>query len=207
MTALDPSTSSGLRVFIAVELSDAAKTESGRLISAAAEMGIRGVRAVRPHGIHLPSGPWGREFQRSPRAISAMRAAAARSHPFDLSLGDVGAFPNAASARVLWVGVEGDVGSLGELREEVENELSGVGFRRDGRRFNPHITLARLRDRVSRADRRRVVDTVSAVGHTRVRFGVEAVTLFQSTLHPEGSIHTPLCRARLGASPEPVEGE
>ena len=171
-------------------------------------MGIRGVRAVRPHGIHLTLRFLGDVNSSAvPRAISAMRAAAARSHPFDLSLGDVGAFPNAASARVLWVGVEGDVGSLGELREEVETELSGVGFRRDGRRFNPHITLARLRDRVSRADRRQVVDTVSAVGHTRVRFGVEAVTLFQSTLHSEGSIHTPLCRARLGASPEPVEGE
>lgn len=190
-----------VRAFIAVELSDAAKTEAGRFISAVEKMGIRGVRAVRPQGIHLTLRFLGDiDCDAVPTVIAAIRAAAARSHPFDLSLGEVGTFPNAGSARVLWVGVEGDVVNLSGLREEVENELSGVGFRRDRRRFNPHVTLARLRDRVSRADRRRVVESVSTVGHARIGFSVEAVTLFQSTLHTEGSIHTPLCRARLGTA-------
>ena len=190
-----------VRAFIAVELSDAAKTEAGRLISVVSEMGIRGVRAIRPQGIHLTLRFLGGiDCDAVPEVIAAIRVAAARSHPFDLSLGEVGAFPNEASARVLWVGVEGDVISLSRLREKVENELSSVGFRRDRRRFNPHVTLARLRDRVSRANRRRVVETVYTVGHARTGFSVEAVTLFQSTLHPEGSIHTPLCRARLGTA-------
>ncbi len=188
-----------IRTFIAVELSDAAKAEAGRLISSVAKMGILGVRPVRPHGIHLTLRFLGDvDCDAVSRAVSAIAAAAARSHPFDLSLGEVGAFPNTASARVLWVGVDGDTDSLGELRENVEAELSDLGFRRDRRRFNPHITLARLRDRVSRADRRRIVEVASDVGHARPHFRIEAVTLFQSTLHPEGSIHTPLCRARLG---------
>lgn len=190
---------SKVRAFIAVELSDDARHEAGRLISAIEKMGIHGVRAVRARGIHLTLRFLG-DIDRDavPKAAAAVRATASRSHRFDLALGDVGAFPNSESARVLWVGVAGDTSSLGELRESVEDELSGAGFGRDKRRFNPHITIARLRDRVSRANRRRVVEAVSAVGHARTGFAVEAVTLFQSTLHPEGSIHTPLSRVRIG---------
>ena len=188
-----------IRTFIAVELSDDARVEAARLISRVEKLELRGVRSVRPEGIHLTLRFLGDVDSDSvPRIISAVGAAAAQSQPFALTLGGVGAFPNAASARVLWVGVDGEMTRLSELHKNVESELSNVGFKRDRRRFNPHITLARIRDRVSRADRRRLFETVSAVSHDRVRFSVKTVTLFQTTLHPEGSIHTALYRARLG---------
>lgn len=188
-----------VRCFIAVELSGAAKAEIQRLIEVVSEMEIRGVRAVRPDGVHLTLRFLG-DIERDavPKVIAAIRASASRSRRFDLTLTDVGAFPNPRSARVLWAGVSGDTEELGELHDRVEDELSAQGFRRDRRRFNPHVTLARLRDRVSGSDRRRVVETASAVCHARVTFPVEAVTLFQSILHPDGSIHTPMCRVPLG---------
>ena len=190
---------SRIRSFIAVELSYAARIEAGRLISAVEKTGIQGVRAVRPEGIHLTLRFLGDvESDAIPRVISSIRAAVAQSQPFELALNAVGAFPNTASATVLWVGVDGDMSSLSDLHENVESELSNVGFRRDRRRFNPHITLARIRDRVTRTDRRRLFETVFAVSHDRVQFEVKAVTLFKTTLHPEGSIHTALHRARLG---------
>lgn len=189
---------SRIRTFIAVELSEAAKAEAGQVIERVEEMGIRGVRAVRSHGIHLTIRFLGDvDFDTVPSINSAIRAVASRSRPFELAMGDIGAFPNTRSARVLWVGVEGDTASLSELRENVESELAEVGFRRDRRRFNPHITLARLRDRVASKDRHRVVEAALTVGHTRVHFPVDSITLFRTTLHPEGSIHTPLCRVRL----------
>ena len=86
---------SRIRTFIAVELCDDAKAEAGLLISAVEKMGIHGVRAVRPRGIHLTLRFLG-DIDRDavPGVIAAIRAAASRSHPFDLALGDVGAFPN-----------------------------------------------------------------------------------------------------------------
>ena len=187
-----------VRCFIAVELSAEAKAEVQRLTKAVSELEIRGVRAVRPEGVHVTLRFLGDiESDAVPRAIAAIRASASQSRPFDLSLAEVGAFPNNRSARVLWAGASGDTDDLEELHERVESELAAVGFRRDRRRFNPHITLARLRERVSGSDRRRVVEKVSTVGHARVAFRVDAITLFQSTLHPEGSIHTPLCRVRF----------
>ncbi len=188
-----------VRCFIAVELSDEARAEIQRLTEAVSELEIRGVRAVRPGGVHVTLRFLG-DIERDavPRVIAAIRASAPGSQPFDLTLAGVGAFPNSRSARVLWAGVSGDTDRLGELHDRVEDELSAAGFRKDRRRFNPHITLARLRERVSGSDRRRVIDTVTAVEHGRVTFRVDSITLFQSTLHPEGSIHTPLCRVRFG---------
>ncbi len=187
-----------VRCFIAVELSDEARGEVQRLIEAVSDLDLRGVRAVRPGGVHVTLRFLG-DIERDavPGAISAVRATASQARPFHLTLADVGGFPNSRSARVLWVGVSGDTDNLGKLHERTEDELSAAGFRRDRRRFNPHITLARLRERVSRQDRRRVMDTAASVDHAKVAFRIEAVTLFQSTLHPEGSIHTPLCRVRF----------
>lgn len=185
--------------FIAVELSDEAKAEIQRLIEAVSGMEIRGVCAVRPDGVHVTLRFLG-DIERDsvPRIIQVIRSAASLSGTFELTLSGVGAFPSTRSARVLWAGLSGDTDILGELRERVEYELSAAGFRRDRRRFNPHITFARLRDRVSGPDRRRIIATASEVSYSNVTFTVEAITLFQSTLHPEGSIHTPLSREQLG---------
>ena len=73
---------------------------------------------------------------------------AARRHPaFGLSIAGGGAFPSPARATVLWSGLAGDRKALGELAMSV-----GAGARRagapapdEGRRYRPHVTLARCR--------------------------------------------------------------
>jgi 2'-5' RNA ligase len=73
---------------------------------------------------------------------------AARRHPaFGLGLAGAGAFPGPARANVLWCGLSGDRKALGELAMSV-----GAGARRagapppdEGRRYRPHVTLARCR--------------------------------------------------------------
>ena len=141
-----------MRCFIAVELSAEARAEVQRLIEAVSELEIRGVRAVRPGGVHVTLrflGDIEREAGPQRHRLQIRACGASCLRPCNLSLADIGAFPSTRSARVLWVGVSGDTDSLGELHERVEDELSSVGFRRDRRQFSPHITLARLRERVS----------------------------------------------------------
>lgn len=87
---------------------------------------------------------------------------AARRHPaFGLRIAGGGAFPSPARATVLWSGVDGDRKALGELAMSV-----AAGARRagapppdEGRRYRPHVTLARAR---VPADLRQVVAELSA---------------------------------------------
>jgi 2'-5' RNA ligase len=67
------------------------------------------------------------------RQLGRWERRAARSHPLTLQLSGAGTFPaKAFLARVLWIGVAGDVDGL--------NALAGYGQ-------EPHLTLARTRDR------------------------------------------------------------
>ncbi|MBM3556752.1 MAG: RNA 2',3'-cyclic phosphodiesterase [Alphaproteobacteria bacterium] len=72
---------------------------------------------------------------------------------FELILKGVGHFGSSRQPRVLWVGVE-PVPALLHLREKVESMLVRLGLEPEGRKYTPHITLARLDD----AKQHRVAD-------------------------------------------------
>ena len=66
-----------------------------------------------------------------------------RGAPFELEMRGVGHFPPRGEPRVLWAGiVRSD--ALVSLQKRVESAVERGGVPRDGRRFSPHVTLARL---------------------------------------------------------------
>ena len=186
------------RLFIAVELPEAAKAELAGLTSAVRELDVRGARTVRTEGMHLTLKFLGDvDVSEVPKIASAMDKAAEPVGAFDLALGETGTFPSGGVARVLWVGVEGDTDALGRLRQAVEDCMAEAGFRRERRAFNPHITIGRVRDRVSRADRRRVVETLSEKELATTAIRVERVSLMRSELRPDGARYERLHAAEL----------
>ncbi|MYA61216.1 MAG: RNA 2',3'-cyclic phosphodiesterase [Dehalococcoidia bacterium] len=188
-----------VRVFVAVELPDTVKAEFAGLAVAIDALGVRGARTVRPEGIHLTLKFLGDvSVERVPEIRDAMDFASDEVAPFDLSLGDAGVFPNPRATRVLWVGVEGDLDSLGRLQQRVEESLAELGFRPERRGFNPHITAGRVRDRVSNADRRRVTETLLSHEYARPPIRVESISLIRSTLHPDGAMYEPIYGVGLG---------
>ena len=77
-----------------------------------------------------------------------LERAAGRHPSLPVSLAGGGAFPGPAGARVLWTGLRGDRRALAALAGSV-----AAGARRagapppdEGRRFKPHVTLARCRE-------------------------------------------------------------
>ncbi len=82
-------------------------------------------------------------------ALAPRLERAALRHPsMSLSFAGAGAFPSPGRARVLWAGISGDRQGLAKLAGSV-----AAGARRagapppdEGRRFRPHLTLARCRE-------------------------------------------------------------
>jgi len=76
-----------------------------------------------------------------------LERAARRYHAFGLAFSGAGAFPAATRANVLWSGLSGDRGALAHLAESVAAGASRAGASPPdkGRRFQPHLTLARCR--------------------------------------------------------------
>ena len=102
---------------------------------------------------------------------------AASTDPFPLRLRGGGCFPDALAARVLWLGVVGGESDLPRLAEGSRNALAVVGAPPDGRRFVPHLTLARPRRAVSAARWLRVLDTYEGPW-----WDVEEIELVESVL-------------------------
>jgi 2'-5' RNA ligase len=63
---------------------------------------------------------------------------------FNVRFGELGAFPNARRARVLWLGVTRGGERLSELAAVAEDAARSAGFVPEGRGFKPHLTLARI---------------------------------------------------------------
>lgn len=111
-----------------------------------------------------------------------------RYPPLTISLGGLGLFPPRGVPKVLWLGVQ-PVEGLTLLHNRIENLLYHRGISREGRKFSPHITLARLRncptDRLG----------LFLAGNNLIStppFTITDFHLYRSSLSPKGAIHTRL---------------
>ncbi|MCL4369081.1 MAG: RNA 2',3'-cyclic phosphodiesterase [Actinobacteria bacterium] len=152
-----------VRTFVAIELPGEVRQVLAELRAGleqqARELGVarelaQTARWVRPEGTHLTLKflGWVPEVSvgDSPRRAqlgeieAGVRRACAGVRAFQLGLAGVGAFPSLRRARVLWVGLRGDLPALAEVKDKLEQELSPLGYPTEDRQFHPHLTLARL---------------------------------------------------------------
>lgn len=86
------------------------------------------------------------------RAVRALETARERHIPFDVAPGRFGAFPNLRAPRVLFYEVQRGADELVALARDVDRVLVGaVGLSPEARPFHPHVTVARLKTRLSPA--------------------------------------------------------
>ena len=192
-----------VRAFVAIELPPEIKEALTELVEELGRADVRSVRLVRPEGIHLTLKFLGNVPRTRLEAIeSAVHQLAEQCPAFTLELGGAGVFPNRNSPRVLWVGVGGELTPLVSLHRGIEDALAALGFRREGREFGPHLTVGRLRDGASQADRRRAAQSLfSAPLRTGLPIEVHSVSLMRSTLSPDGAVYE-----RLAAIPLAGQG-
>jgi 2'-5' RNA ligase len=190
-----------MRTFVAIELEDALLQGLRQVQDELKRAPLAGlVRWVSPAGIHLTLKFLGDvSSERVPEITQAIERGCHSSAPFRISLSVAGFFPNAQRLRVVWVGVGGDVQMLLQLQRAVESELDALGFAPEGRGFQPHLTLARMRDYARAADREEMAKRISSVQvDTRSEMWVREVHLIRSELRPTGAVYTSLAAVPLG---------
>ena len=155
------------------------------------------VRWVDPQGIHLTLKFLGDiPAQDAETILAALKTPVQQVPAFSLQLAGLGMFPNARRPRVLWAGVDGQLDSLAILQQCVEDVLSDMDYATERQTFSPHLTLGRVRERISPGARRRIIQAVSSASPASTVVSdpwlVEEIRLFRTTLTPQGSIHTPM---------------
>lgn len=67
-------------------------------------------------------------------------------HPFGLAIGDPGCFPDAARARLVWMGAHDPDSMLPPLARLCRRAAQGAGIGVEAGPFRPHLTVARARE-------------------------------------------------------------
>ncbi len=187
-----------IRCFIAIELPDDIRDGLGRLINRL-KYKAPDAKWVDPNGIHLTLKFLGSvDSARIGEITEAIIDAASGTPPLALEVNELGTFPNLNRVRVVWVGVEGDTGKLLQLQKRLETNLEIMGFPPEGRDFTPHLTLARVRESATPAERQELGKVITATKISSIgKFTAGSVSLMRSQLNPKGAIYTQIAAVEL----------
>lgn len=167
------------RLFIAVDL-----PESIRDNLSAMAFGIPGAKWVTPEQLHLTVRFIGEVDGAVFRDIKSILSEVSMAS-FSLRLKGVGFFPPRGAPRVLWVGLEKSDPLL-LLRKKIDVALMRVRLEPEGRKFAPHITLARLKN----SPVQKIANFLAGNGlFSQEPFQVEDFKLYSSILTPKGAYH------------------
>jgi 2'-5' RNA ligase len=177
-----------VRLFVALDLPHAARARLSRL-----ETGLPGARWLPPENFHVTLRFLG-EMPKHRAEELDHALAALRPRGFTLQIAGVGVFEKAGRPQTLWAGVERSQ-QLDHLQNKIETAVQRIGFEPERKRFNPHVTLARL----DNAPPQKLAEWVQAHNLLRAEpVQVEHFTLFSSQLGKDGATYTPEVDYPLG---------
>lgn len=191
------SKNNSIRSFLAIEVSPEVRSHLADCQNAIRPI-LKDVRAswVNPSNIHLTLKFLGDLSQETIASIAKINQAGVPS--FDLTLGEIGFFPNVRRPRVVWCGYAGSP-ELKLLVDRLEVQMEKLGFKREMRPFKAHLTLGRFREQLHLTD-----ELIELLGAESQKFAkpishrVDRVVLFKSTLSSAGSIYSPMHSFLLG---------
>lgn len=116
---------------------------------------------------------------------------------FPLRVRGLGAFPEAARARVVWAGLAGDLDRLEALQRAVADAVIPFVDRPEAKAFHPHVTLGRVRDAGS-AERRALAEALErAPKPDSAAWRAMSIRLVRSELGPGGAVYTTVAEIPL----------
>ena len=188
-----------IRSFIAIELPDGLKLALTRLQDQLKSGSQAPVKWVDPKGIHLTLKFLGDiSADMVDKITIALEDAVRGISPFNLEVKGLGAFPSLKRAQVVWVGVTGEVGRLSQLQQGIESSLATLGFVPESRKFTPHLTLARLRDRATPEERQSLGQLIASTRfEATYTIRVDTISLMRSQLTREGAIYSQISSVKL----------
>lgn len=187
----DADMTESLRTFIAVEIT--LPLNLRMLVENIREMG-QGVKVVASASTHITLKFLGdTPVESLPSLTKILQSVAGEFPGFDVDLVGIGAFPHWRRPQVIWVGVQPEL-SLKNIADRLETELDKLGFPKERRDYEPHLTLARIKAKPPKELKE------LASRYEGTHFGtqsIDRIIFYQSELQPTGPVYTPLATILL----------
>lgn len=137
--------------------------------------GLQGARWIDPENYHITLRYIGDVDHRTAEEIFVSLERVGTFEPFEIALSHLDVF-GGTKPRALYAGVE-PCPELSRLQQNQERLLQRIGLPPDGRKFIPHVTLARLRDASAHDVARHIAQSGQFIP---LRFTVNRFVLFSS---------------------------
>ena len=187
-----------MRLFFAIDLDAPARADAERagILLAARVAGLgASIRWVRPAKLHLTLAFLG-EVADPSAVLRALAAAPFPQPPFGLSLSVVGVFPASGAPRVIWMGPGRGGEQAAAVARLLRRRLQDCGCGPGLPRFEPHVTLGRVR-RLRTPGGRRLRAALAETALPPVSWTVDRISLYESRLESGGSTYHRLATAAL----------
>jgi len=115
-------------------------------------------------------------------------------HPFEFSIKGLGYFKKKDEPKILFANIESSQ-ALNRLAVGVEELIVKLGFEKDGRDFNPHLTLGRIKFLKKRNNFYQVMEKYKEMDIQNVY--VPEIIFYKSILKPSGPVYKPISKIKL----------
>lgn len=190
-----------MRTFIAIPLTAEIKNSLAKLQDQLKSAGAD-VKWVGPENIHLTLKFLGeRDDKKIKQIIDAVEETAKNKKQFRMRLLELGAFPSINSARVIWAGIGQGDKETKLIARELEEKIAKIDIPKETRPFSSHITIGRTRSAQGLQDlAKELFNLKDKLAGENLEFTVTRITLYKSTLTPQGPIYEALKEASLAVT-------
>ncbi|MCD6243828.1 MAG: RNA 2',3'-cyclic phosphodiesterase [Candidatus Korarchaeota archaeon] len=183
-----------IRSFIAIDVEDAGIVSKISEIQETLVASKARLKRVETENLHFTLKFLGEvEEERLELVKSTMNDVLENFNPFSMHLYGVGAFPRISRPNVVWIGVAEGREIFIEMAKELDRALSKLGFKKETKSFEPHLTVARVKGHSG--DLPDILKKISDVDVGVIE--VREVRLKKSTLTPSGPIYNTLYKVVL----------
>lgn len=185
-----------IRTFVAVAISSDVRVAAAELIDDLRGAGAE-VKWIEPRNLHVTLKFLGDvDAGQIHHVCQAVEQAVADAAPFEFEVRGAGAFPDTRRPRTVWLGIGQGSREIAALNGRIEPPLEKLGFPKEARRFEPHLTVGRIRrggPGVAELGKRIAERSEVEIGRTHV---AEAI-VFSSQLGRSGPTYEAMARAPL----------
>jgi 2'-5' RNA ligase len=153
------------------------------------------VKLVEPENVHITLKFLGDTDEGYINQIGEIiKDAVKETDSFEIQLKGAGVFPNQNYIKVMWIGIKNGV-QIGKIASKIDEQISGLGFKKEKRDFSAHLTIARVR---SAKNKEKILQIIEKYRDMEFgNFKVNYIKLKKSELTSKGPIYTTLREIKL----------
>jgi 2'-5' RNA ligase len=172
-----------MRLFIAIELPDAVRTAMGKMQERLRP--IVPAKWSRREQLHITLKFLGETQDSQIPEIIAVLQEIVIDQPIRLTTSGIVFFPPHGPVRIVGCAMEDEGNRCASLASRIDRACHEVGYKLEGRKWTPHVTIGRVKERTP-ADIRDQAKVALGRGITPFDFEVSEFSLFESRLDSRG---------------------